>query len=317
MRHTATAFALGLLLAACAGTETGESPPQATAAASESPASTPRESATPASPTTAPSASPDEALGPDTLATVTGEGLAVRADASTGSERIAVLSASERIYLVEGPVAADGFEWFRVAPAGDRWPDLDCSQPTETSIHCANELGWAAAVTPDGERYMQTFDPGCPAELDTEAYLAFQATQRLACAGDAQWRLVAYMAPETEGRGCFPVWLTDPFWLDGSCSFLFPQPIESRFDSDTRIQAFVPPELGQCSFDGCPFDELKGSWVEIVAHLDDPAAESCTTVLSESIGEAPYPPPGPQLTIFNCRTRLVIDEVQETAPPES
>lgn len=261
---------------------------------------------------------PASALAPDTLARTTVEGISVRAEPTTAAQRLAVLAGGERVYLVEGPVEADGYSWYRVAPGEDRFA-TDCNRPeTASALACANELGWAAAVTADGERWMEPVGPGCPSARDTEAYLALDAVERLACAGDAPWQLVAYLAPETGGRGCYPVWVVDPFWMDGSCNFFFPQPTESQLDADTRLQAFVPPQLGSCNADGCPFDELKGSWVEITGHLGDPVAETCTMVRNPShpsFGEPSNPPAGPGLTKFNCRLNFVVDAVQPTDPP--
>lgn len=275
----------------------------------------PARAATPSSSAVPSGSSPVPSLALDTLARTTVEGVSVRAEPTTAAERLAVLAGGERVYLVEGPVEADGYSWYRVAPGEDRFA-TDCSQPAAASaLSCAQELGWAAAVTADGERWMESADPGCPTARDTDAYLALEAVERLVCAGSEPWRLVAYLAPEAGGRGCFPVWVVDPSWMDGSCNFFFPQPTESQLDADTRLQAFVPPELGSCDADGCPFDELKGSWVEITGHLDDPAAETCTMVLSTNFEEAPYPPVGPELTIFNCRLNLVVDAVQPTDPP--
>jgi hypothetical protein len=127
---------------------------------------------------------------------------------------------------------------------------------------------------------------------------------------------VTYLAPMAAGRGCFPVWLIDPFWMDPACALVFPQPVERQTDIDMSIQAFIRPALGDCVPGAClPFDELKGSWVEIIGHLDDPVAETCTSVLNESIDQAPYPPPHPDLTTFRCRLNLVVTEVTATTPP--
>jgi hypothetical protein len=126
--------------------------------------------------------------------------------------------------------------------------------------------------------------------VSSTAYLSMDALTRLACASDYEWRLVAYLAP-SGGRGCFPVWLVDPFWMDPSCSFFFPQPVESEFDGDTSLQGFIAPELGACGPGGCPFDELKGSWVEVVGHLDDPVAERVSRSSTRASGRRRSPRP--------------------------
>ncbi len=258
---------------------------------------------------------PAEGIDVDTLVSASAEGISVRTEPTTAAERIASLAGGERVYVVAGPVEADGYSWYLVAPGEDR-AATDCSDPQSAALACAEELGWAASASREGDPWMEPVALECPSELGTEAYLALEATERLACAGDAPWRLLAFLAPETQGRGCFPAWTVDPFWMDASCSLFFPQAVESRFDSDTRIQGFIPPAFGECDADGCPFDAMKGSWVEITGHLDDPIAEACTTVPNPSIDEPPPSPPnGPQLTIFSCRLNFVVDEVVQADPP--
>jgi hypothetical protein len=127
--------------------------------------------------------------------------------------------------------------------------------------------------------------------------------------------LVGYLAPETEGRGCYPVWVTNPNWLDGSCNLFFPQPEEVRYDSDERLQAFIHPDLGACTMNGCPFDSVKGSWVRMTGHLDDPAASACTSALSSNFEEPPYDPPDPDLVVLTCRTRFVVTSLEQTSGP--
>ncbi|HET7082737.1 MAG TPA: hypothetical protein VFJ00_03390, partial [Candidatus Limnocylindria bacterium] len=138
--------------------------------------------------------------------------------------------------------------------------------------------------------------------------------ERLACTGDGEWQLSVYLAEEG-GRGCLPIWITEPRWLFAQCTLLFPQPVERELDEDARIQPFVHPGLGTCIYSlyeaGCPFAPFKGSWVVMVGHLDDPAASTCTTKLSDAlpIDFDPPPPPDPEQVIFRCRLALVVTGV--------
>ena len=175
-------------------------------------------------------------------------------------------------------------------------------------------MGWAAATTPTGDRWIVPSDAECPPGRDTATYLSKDAVTRLACAGDDEWRLTAYIAAPG-GRGCMPVWNVDPFWMDPSCSFFFPQPVERELDEDTSLQGFIAPELGKCGPGGCPWDDLTGSWVEVVGHLDDPVAETCKSVLNSQIDEAPSPPPDPDLTVFGCRLNFVVTKLTPTTAP--
>ncbi len=306
-----------LVISACS------SPADPTQGSGDTPLSEASESQA-ASSTVAPSASaqpsvdatiePPAEVTVDELARTTVGNLSVRAEPSTAAERLGDLPAGVATFVIAGPVDAEGYTWYRLISAGSRAP---CSGETSQFL-CTSWVGWVAGITPEGDRWLMPFDPDCPPGRDTTTYLSMDAVTRLACAGNDDWRLVAYLA-QPGGRGCFPVWLVDPFWMDPSCALFFPQPVQSEFDIDGSLQGFIPPELGACGPGGCPFDELRGSWVEIVGHLDDPVAEMCTSTLNQSQGfeEAPFDPPDSDLTVFGCRLNFVVTEVMATTPPSS
>jgi hypothetical protein len=228
----------------------------------------------------------------------------------TSTQSLGTLPAGTVTFVSAGPITADGYDWYEVVQAGPP-PSLACTEPT---FVCGAWIGWVAGVTPDGERWLETTVPDCPATRDTTAYLSLEAPARLVCAGNEEWRLVAYLA-SAGGRGCFPVWIIDPGWMDPSCTFFYPQPTQSEFDGDGRLHAFVPPQLGQCDADGCPFDDLRGSWVEIVGHLDDPVAETCRYVRGKVDLPDDSEPPDPRLAAFQCRLNFVVDELEPTEAP--
>ena len=304
------------VLAACAAPG-DQSPSLESLAPSEAPrgqvgAATAAPSAT-VMPSVGASAQPAAAIAMDELVRTTVGNLTVRAEPSTASERLGVLPVEMAAFTVAGPVQADEYTWYRLASPGHFAAEVCTVEPRP--FHCGPWIGWAAGLTPTGDRWIERFEPDCAPGRDTTTYLSMDSLTRLACAGDDEWRLVTYLA-RAGGRGCFPAWLVDPNWMDQSCSLFFPQPIESEFDSDTRIQGFIPPELGQ--FD--EFDELKGSWVEVVGHLDDPIAQTCTAVRNEMmnpVDPVPLPQPDPELVILMCRLNLMVTEVSATAPPNS
>lgn len=272
-----------------------------------------------ASPSPTPSVSVDASVEPaaqisvDELARTTVEDLSVRTEPAIAAERLGLLVPLQIVFVYAGPVEADGYTWYQLASLANLF-GAACSSETPPSFKCTPWVGWAAATTPAGDRWLQPFDPDCPPGRDTATYLSLDAATRLACAGDDEWRLVTYLAPTPVGRGCYPVWLTDPFWMDAACALRFPQPVERETDTDTSIQVFIGPALGECVPSECPpFDELMGSWVEVVGHLDDPVAETCTSVLQ--FAEAPTPRPNPDLTVFRCRLNFVVSEITATTPP--
>lgn len=307
-------FLLGILTA-CGGSASSPAPSTSEVAQSVPASAAPTGTAEPTA-----SQSGVAGLAIDTLARVAVSDLSLRARPSLRAEQLGILPSGEPAYVVAGPVEADGYAWYQLASVRQPYTG-SCGDPAPApSLACADWFGWAAAVTADGDRWLIPMDPECPAERDTQAYLPLLPALRLACAGDDEWRLTVYLAPETEGRGCYPVWVTTPYWL-GGCNLLFPQPVESQFDSDERIHPSVHPDLGTCGLGtepDCPFDALKGSWVEMIGHLDDPAASTCRSELGPAVGEgeeAPYPPPDPEQVVFACRLALVVTEVQATSAP--
>lgn len=268
-----------------------------------------------------PTVSPSDAAGMtvDGLAEVLVNDLNLRVKPSTTSESLGKLSFGELAYVVDGPVEADGYQWYQLASVLEPYVP-PCGDPEPPpSLVCSGWFGWAAAVTPQAERWLHPITPECPAERDTDAFLALPRATRLACAGDDVWTLVVYVAQEG-GRGCSPIWVTTPLWLFAACNLLFPQPVERQLDEDTRLQTFVHPDLGTCGYrtqPGCPFAALTGSWVEMTGHLDDPAASTCTAKLSDDFPDDsdPPPPPDPDQVVFACRLAFVVTAVRVTAAP--
>ena len=257
-------------------------------------------------------ASPTRQVSVDELARTTVENLSVRTGPALGAARLGLLVPEQITYVVAGPVEGDGYAWYQLASLPNPY-GAACESETPP-FQCTSWVGWAAGITPAGDRWLEHYDPDCPRGRDTATYLSLDPATRLACAGDDEWRLVAYVALPG-GRGCMPVWLVDPMWMDPSCSFFFPQPVERQVDEDTSLRAFIPPEL-DCG-QGCdPWDRFRGSWVEVVGHLDDPVAQTCTYVLNSSwFAEAPFPPPDKDLAVFGCRLGLVVTGLIPTTPP--
>jgi len=319
MRETIVCTIVIAGLTACGGSSTG---PSATTRTDVSPTEMPASVAPSASVSPSPSAPaglPAE-LEVDGLAQILVSNLSLRAEPTTVAERLGILTLGEPAYVVDGPVEADGYQWYQLGAVRQPYVAA-CGDPAPApSLECADWFGWAAGLSPEGDRWLAPLEAHCPAARDTDAYIPLPPATRLACAGGDEWRLVAYLAPEG-GRGCYPVWVTNPRWLDGACNLLFPQPEQNEYDSDERLQAFVHPDLGKCGFDvtrACPFDALTMSWVEMVGHLDDPVASTCIAVLSDEFEEPPpFPGPDPDSVSFNCRLRFVVTDVHEIATPAS
>jgi hypothetical protein len=305
--------ALFVLIAVVAVGCSGPGASQSQSSTSASPSASAEASASGSSAPT-PSASSPAGLHVDGLAEVLVDDLNLRVQPSTSSESLGKLSSGEPAYIVGGPVEADGYQWYQLASVREPYVP-PCGDPEPApSLRCASWFGWAAAGTPDGDPWLAPLNPACPSERTTDSYVLLLPAERLACAGDDEWQLSVYLAEEG-GRGCLPIWITEPRWLFAQCNLLFPQPVERELDEDARIQPFVHPDLGTCTYSlyesGCPFAPSKGSWVVMTGHLDDPAASTCTTKLSDElpIDFDPPPPPDPEQVVFACRLALVVTAV--------
>lgn len=316
-----------LVLAGCAGTvaETGEplaspgratespSPPDSAddtpaSASAESPSPTAGESATPASPT-------DDALSRNTLVIAAVSDLSVRTEPTRQSERLGVIPAGEVAFVVDGPVLADGRDWYSLAS------DSTCPVASASAFHCQPWNGWVAADHEDGTPLLEPLTDACPTgPLDLAAFLDTTALMRLACFGDATWKLRAFIASSTDGRGGTSLFKTEPGWLDAWGSLVFPQTEPSQYDTSSALAMHAHPDLG-CEFGGlnpgCAFAEFAGEWVIITGHHDDPAASTCAPTYNSMWTDSmdpPLPPlPDEASTILGCRSAFVATNV-EAAP---
>jgi len=241
--------------------------------------------------------------------------LTVREEPSTSGNPVGVLGpAGEAVFVVSGPVTADGHDWYQLALVGEL--DGTCAVVREPSARCRALFGWAAGTSPGGETWLAPRPDNCtPPPLDTATYVSLASLERLACYGDATWTLRAYMAPPTGvycGIGPFH---DDPIWLD-NCAFVMLQAEEKAFDSGFAVH--VHTDVGACSFRGmnpeCPFAELVRQWIEVRGHLDDPAALSCVPPVAGS-DDPGVIPPDPDSVILDCRAQFVATSVTLSGPP--
>jgi hypothetical protein len=249
----------------------------------------------------------------DAMAEVLANGLSLRSHPSTDAELLGVLQAGYLAFVVDGPVEADGHRWYLLASSGQP-STTECDSAEPPSLEGCSYFGWAAGTSVDSDRWLERRDVDCPSERTVDTYLAMAPEVRLACAGHQKWKLRAYIAPLEGGRGCYPGWVTNPGWLDAQCGFFYPQPTNDEFDDDSRLQSFISPDF-HASFscppdDGlltCIRDELKGSWIVMTGHLDDPAARRCKPELT---GLVPQDLPDRTWVAFQCRLRFVVTNIR-------
>lgn len=307
-------FALILLaLVLTRGTEDGTasgspSPrPSATSSPSGSAAASASASISAAASPGAP-AQPD--LTADTVVATTVADLTVREAPGLDGQRLGTLEGGALSFLAGGPTDADGFRWYLVSGLGLP-PNSGCAGPAETEpYNCPVWFGWVAAASESGEPWLVEHDLACPEEPYSAENLALARTalERLACLGPEPFTF----------RGYWPE-IPDDAGLGGACTsegtpsgWLICQNINYntividdaedmfgigiRVSSDPAIDVTMPE---------------RGTWVELRAHLDDPAAQRCG---EDAVG-ASAEERTPEQIVLNCRVEAVLEEAHAVDGP--
>lgn len=280
----AAGMALALLVGDDRGTASGSPTPTATVAtATESPAGSPEPSAT-TSPTASgttsaspvvsatpePSATPvveapDGILPPGSVARVAVDALRVRAEPSTGGELLDTLARGDLVgiglpYVQDwGPIEADGFAWYPIAPLTvDELPS-----PPADPLEVAGQGGWVAAG--DGtDPFLELLEPRClVGEPDLALLEALAPWERLACYGNRSITIEGIFG--CGGCGGFRPGTFEPAWLA--------HPLDLGFISIEPNDRIGPMTL-RFPPDGADPPE-GGSIITVTGHFDDPRAAEC------------------------------------------
>jgi hypothetical protein len=183
------------------------------------------------------------------------------------------LTAPDRAFVVTGPVAANGYDWYLVAPLnrgdGSRGP-----------------FGWIARASREGEEWVRGIEAPCPTPVDLAGVISLQPLERLACFGDDTLTLTASVIGCGAGGG---PWTFNPSWLVqvGGCG------IATDASGERVLLYRVPP--GSEGPAAAP--------ASVTGHFDDPAAASCTVTSTDPLA---FPAPSPEEAIILCRSEFVI-----------
>ena len=235
------------------------------------------------------------------------EGVTLREDPGTDGRRIGNLAAGSQNIVIEGPVEADGFAWYRLAAVGLP-PASGCiTGPfAENPMSCPIWYGWAAAGNPeDGSAWFVSTDVECPApDTETQKFLLLPFRLPLVCYGTEEITFTAYY-PELDDSGPAGVCAADATvaWL--YCANLAHHAVwatETYTGPQTRLH--VDPASGV---------ELPetGQWLRITGRYDHPAAADC----DEAEEEVELYGGDPDLAILACRTSFAVSEVEVTSAP--
>jgi len=298
-------LAIIVFLAGCAAPKAGSDPtgnptdtpqPSLTASATASP-SEPTASASPAAPT----------IRVDSLAKSTVDGLTVRATAGTAGTQLGTIDTGQLGFVVAGPVSADGYTWYQLAALGLP-PNAGCEPPVRTTpFSCPDWLGWVASGQSGGPAWLAATTLPCAASpMNLEALFNGPASlgsrtplERLACYGSTSIRVRGWFPkiPDNAGLGgtCGPA---SPVWWLVCVGLTYNGLVASESAGfGTGIEVAIDPATGVTM-------PPRGQWVEVVGHLDDPAARNCAPSTMRVFGD-----------VRTCRTDFVAESVSPVAGP--
>jgi hypothetical protein len=277
---------------------------QAAIASSAPPSPTPLQSASPS-----PSAA---AIVIDGLARSTVDALTVRTEPTTAGVALGSINAGQLGFVVAGPVSADGYAWYQLSAVGLP-PNAGCEPPIQTTpFTCPDWLGWVAAGPPGGQGWLEATSLQCPASpMNLDALVGVAgpqgpqtALERLACYESTPIRFRAWWPQIPPGAGLGGTCGAVPpnlMWL--LCPGLYYNGLtvsESVGFGGVGLWIAIDPASGLTM-------PPRGQWVEVVAHLDDPAARDCTP---SGGGEQ-----DPVKVVLFCRGELVAESVTPVAGP--
>jgi hypothetical protein len=227
-------------------------------------------------------------LAPDRVAAVVTNDLVVRSMPEISAESIQYpirLSEGKLLFVLDGPVAGNGYDWYQVVPFEEFISDIPPG--------AAPAMGWVAAGRRD-EAWIAPWTGECPPE---EPWVRPNSFLLLACFGDRELTL----------EGTF-----------GDCSTSVPfynfTPVASVREWCNLLPLDLPSDaldlgggfqVARRDSGGPQVNESERVAVRVVGHFDDPAARMCLP------GEDSMPP---ELVVLVCRTRFVATDVTEIAP---
>jgi hypothetical protein len=264
----------------------------------ESTGSTPGSPIVPASPSPSPGASGQSSdpaptgIARDSIAVVVTDDLRVRSqpEVSDASKRLTpLLDRGQLVYVVDGPVAGSGYDWYQVQPLS-RLQELP--------------FGWVAAAEKGGEVWLSGEGFECPsAPRDFETFMALNPLVQLACFGEDDLTFSARIGQPEATCGADPGWTILPEWLASTCphpEFFLADPTDADAQSWDVI---LDPDL---DISGLHPGIEPEDWltVGITGHRDHAAARTCR---GESY-ETTVPLSDEQI-VLTCRVQFVITSI--------
>ncbi len=234
------------------------------------------------------------------------EGVTLREGPGTGATRIGILSAGSENIVLEGPVEADGFAWYRLSAIGLP-PATGCTGPAVTTpLSCPIWHGWAAAGNPDdGSAWFVATGTDCP-DPDTEStrFLSLPFRLPLVCYGDDEITFTAFYPELPDDAG-----LGGACAVDSSIAWLYC--VNIAYDEVWATDSYTGPQA-RLFVDPASGVELpdRGQWLRITGTYDHPHSPDCAAA-HELVGEFG----SAEDAVLDCRTHFVVSAVEVTSAP--
>lgn len=213
------------------------------------------------------------ALPADTIATVVTANLRVRSAPRVADDSIRfepLLQPGDLLFVVQGPVVADDYEWYEVRPIGTAGSRPWTSLPS----------GWVARADHDGEPWVAAVpEPPCPTGAVDVALLArMHPLERVACFGDRPLSFRAVVGGGPPAGACDPpqdgsgaACVAGPAWLAGTGGWQAGASTQLATGSSTSGPRLAIHPSGAVSAGQLP----AGRAVELEGAFDHPAAADC------------------------------------------
>ncbi len=245
----------------------------------------------------------------DDVAVVQVNDLAIRAGAGTDFPQLgyeykgdaglvteeARLDAGERVFVIAGPVAGGGYQWFQVQPLGLHICCLGGERRAP--------LGWVAGVSTANSPWLLALPLACPSEVPVpvSALLEMEREEWLACFADGIFTIRGWGAePPIGGCGYDP----SDFWMN--CRLPGYRITTDESGGPTGIEVIWDPNaLPSGAFQA-------GVLLDVTGRLDHPLSVTCGLVDHETI---PPSSPAPPASVLGCRTEFVVTAVAAAAGP--
>jgi len=228
---------------------------------SQPPTSAPSLTPAPSPTLVAPSPKPTGPSVGGVVITLADDGLRVRSQPRIGDDSFAfepLLPLGTELYVLDGPVAASGYDWYQVVPLASQ------DQPT----------GWVASAGKDGEPWIEASAFDCPAvPTDFRALAALPRGVGLACFSQEPITVTARLLDcncDADGSWFTPSW----FFLGSGSPTLLVEPDVTHPATSLNPEDWFALNLDPAGEhpDVLPIGEV----VEVTGIFDHPAAADCT-----------------------------------------